>query len=159
MTYQKGEKMPEIYSKDWTEALLQLANSRDDLAAQVPQGEWHIAIELEGDGKSPYVLADETKHFYVHMTDGKITEYRECDEKISGKGLNFRITGPAAVFDGVAAGLYDLIEKGLDGSLAIRGDMRVLMQNADLANIIFEVYSESGITEWTKGQPPYEMKN
>ncbi|MCP4751627.1 MAG: hypothetical protein GY866_12090 [Proteobacteria bacterium] len=148
--------MPHIYSREWSDALLRLANSRDDLSGKVPQGEWRIAIEIEGDGRSPYVQADEVKNFYVHMLDGKIKEYRESEEKIPGKGLNYRITGPAAVFDGIAAGLYDLVEKGLDGSLVIRGDMRMLLQNADLANIIFEVYTESDLTEWPAGKPPYD---
>ena len=54
------------------------------------------------------------------------------------------------------AGLMDPIEKGLDGTLSIRGDMRLLMQNADLANIIFEVYNSSELTDWPKGKPPYD---
>jgi hypothetical protein len=29
------------------------------------------------------------------------------------------------------------------------------MQNADMANVIFEIYSASGMTEWPKGKPPY----
>ncbi len=148
--------MPDIYTKEWTEALLELANSRDDLSVQVPKGEWRIAIEIVGDGTSPYVLQGEIKNFYVFMLNGKIQEYRESAERIPGKGLNYRITGPASVFDGIAANLYDLIEKGLDGSLTIRGDMRVLLQNAELANVIYEVYSQSDLTDWPNGKPPYE---
>ncbi|MCP4750397.1 MAG: hypothetical protein GY866_05865 [Proteobacteria bacterium] len=148
--------MPDIYTTEWTEALLELANSRDDLSSKVPQGEWRIAIEIEGDGQSPYMPSGEVKNYFVHMVDGKIKEYRESGEKIPGKGLNYRITGPAAIFDGISAGLFDLIEKGLDGSLKIRGDMRMLLQNADLANIVFEVYTQSGLTEWPKGKPPYD---
>lgn len=147
--------MPDIYTTEWTEALLELANSRDDLSSKVPQGEWRIAIEIKGDGMSPYIPMGEVKNYFVYMVDGKIKEYRESLDKIPGKGLNYRITGPAAIFDGIAANLFDLIEKGLDGSLTIRGDMRMLLQNADLANIIFEVYSQSELTEWPKGKPPY----
>jgi hypothetical protein len=89
------------------------------------------------------------------MVDGKIKELKPRDEKIPGKGLNYRITGPASVFESMAAGLMDPIEKGLDGTLSIRGDMRLLMQNADLANIIFDVYNSSDLTVWPKGKPPY----
>ncbi len=147
--------MPEIYTDDWSTALLELANSRDDLSAKVPAGEWRIAVEIVGDGISPYVADGRTLHFFVFLQDGKIKEYKEHTEKIPGKGLNYRITGPAAVFDEIAAGIHDPIEKGLDGSLSIRGDMRMLLQNADLANVIFEVYTESDLTEWPKGKPPY----
>jgi len=147
--------MPEIYTAEWSKALLELANSRDDLSAKVPPGEWRVAVEIVGDGKSPYIQEGETKHFFVFLLDGKIKEYTEFKEKIPGKGLDFRISGPAAVYDEIAAGIHDLIEKGLDGSLNIRGDMRMLLQNADLANVIFEVYTESDLTEWPKGKPPY----
>ena len=148
--------MPDIYTKEWYDEMLKLANSRDDLSAKVPQGEWHIALEMEGDGKSPYIPEGEAKYFFVFMKDGKIVDFKESKEKIPGKGLNYRITGPASIFDAMAAGIVDPIEKGLDGSLTIRGDMRVLLQNADIANVIFEVYTESGLTDWPEGKPPYE---
>jgi hypothetical protein len=150
--------MPDIFTKEWYDAMLKLANSRDDLSKKVPQGEWKVAIEIEGDDISPYTPKGEFKYFFVHMLDGKIKELKPCDEKISGKGLNYRITGPASVFESMAAGLMDPIEKGLDGTLSIRGDMRLLMQNADLANIIFEVYNSSELTDWPKGKPPYEKE-
>lgn len=101
--------MPEIYTDEWSQALLKLANSRDDLSAKVPAGEWRIAVEIEGDGISPYIPNGETKHFFVRLLDGKIEEYSEHKEKIPGKGLNYRINGPAAVFDEIAAGIHDLM--------------------------------------------------
>ncbi len=70
--------------------------------------------------------------------------------------MNYRITGQASVFDGIAAGIYDPVEKGLDGSLTIRGDMRVLLQHAELAPIMIEIYTSSGLTEWPNGTPPYD---
>jgi hypothetical protein len=149
--------MPDIFTQEWYDAMLKLANSRDDLSGKVPQGEWKVAIEIEGDDISPYTPKGEFKYFFVHMVDGKIRELKACDEKITGKGLSYRITGPAHVFESMAAGLMDPIEKGLDGTLSIRGDMRLLMQNADLANIIFEVYNSSELTDWPKGKPPYKQ--
>ena len=148
--------MPEIYTEKWYQAMMDLANSRDDLSAKVPHGEWRIAVEIKGDGKSPYVLTDETKHFFIRLVDGKVTEYKEAAEKIPGKELQYRILGPASIFEGIAAGIYDPIEKGLDGTLTIRGDMRLILQHADLMNVIFDVYTKSGVTEFPKGAPPYE---
>jgi hypothetical protein len=34
--------------------------------------------------------------------------------------------------------------------------MRLLMQNAELGNVIFEIYTQSDVTEFPKGKPPYE---
>ena len=148
--------MPDIFTAEWYDAMLELANSRDDLSEKVPQGEWRVAIEIEGDAISPYTPKGEFKYFFVYMVDGKIKELRPSEEKISGKGLNYRITGPASVFESMAAGIVDPIEKGLDGTLTIRGDMRMMMQNADLANIIFDVFKSSDLTDWPKGKPPYD---
>ncbi len=90
------------------------------------------------------------------IIDGKVKEYKEHLEKIPGKGLNYRITGPASVFEGMAAGVLDPVEKGLDGTIKIRGDMRLLMQYAELSNVMFEIYTQSKVTEWPKGEPPYD---
>jgi len=148
--------MPTIYSPEWYQAMFQLANSRDDISRKVPQGEWRIAVEVEGDGKSPYVPEGTTKHFFVRFQDGKTTEYQERAERVPGQGLHYRVTGPARVFEGIAAGVVDPVEAGLNGTLKIRGDMRLLMQHADMVNVIFEVYTQSGLTEWPQGKPPYE---
>ena len=143
--------MPDIFTQEWYDVMLELANSRDDLSQKVPQGEWKVAIEIEGDDISPYTPKGEFKYFYIHMVDGKIKELKPTQEKIKVKGLNYRITGPASVFESMAVGLMDPIEKGLDGTLSIRGDMRLLMQNADLANIIFEVYNSHEQSRWSRG--------
>ena len=148
--------MPAIYTNEWYEAMFNLANSRDDISEKVPQGEWRIAVEVEGDGKSPYVPEGTTKYFFIRFLGGKVAEYKECEEKISGKGLHYRIIGPAHIFDGVAAGTVDPVEVGLDGTITIRGDMRLLMQHADMVNVIFEVYTQSDVTEWPNGKPPYD---
>ena len=147
--------MAAIYTDEWYEAIINLANSRDDISQKVPQGEWRVAIEIEGDGKSPYIPEGTRKHFLVRFLDGKVAEYRESREPISGKALNYRIIGPASIFDGIAAGVVDPVEVGLNGSITIRGDMRVLMQHADMVNAIFEMYTQSNVSEWPLGKPPY----
>lgn len=147
--------MPAIYTNEWYEAMVEFANGQKDLARKVPKGEWRFAVELTGDGQSPYVPAGTVKHFFIRFVDGKVAECRECGEPIPGKQLNYRILGPAHVFEGVAAGIVDPVEAGLGGALSIRGDMRFLMQNAEMANVIFEIYKQSDLTEWPKGKPPY----
>ncbi len=147
--------MPVIYTSEWYEAMVKFANGQKDLAKKVPKGEWRFAVELSGDGRSPYVPAGTVKHFFIRFVDGKVAECRECGEPVPGKQLNYRIMGPAHVFEGVAAGIVDPVEAGLGGALSIRGDMRFLMQNAEMANVIFEIYKQSDLTEWPKGKPPY----
>ena len=147
--------MAVIYTDEWYKAMCDLANSRDDISKKVPQGEWNVVVEVVGDGRSPYVPEGAVRHFLIRFVDGKVAEYREFAEKISQKGLNYRITGPASVFEGVAAGIVDPVEVGLNGTMTIKGDMRFLMQNADMVNVIFEVYSQSDVTEWDKAKPPY----
>jgi len=147
--------MPAIYTEEWYDAIVDLANSRDDISQRVPQGEWRVAIEIEGDSKSPYILEGTTRYFLVRFLNGKVAEYRESAERIPGKGLHYRVIGPASLFDGIAAGVVDPVEVGLNGSVTIRGDMRVLMQHADMVNAIFEMYTQSNVSEWPLGKPPY----
>lgn len=151
--------MPDIYTDEWYEVMFQLANSRDDLSDAVPRGEFKVAIEVEGDGVSPYVPEGETRHYFIQFSDGKCVEYKVYGDKIPGKGLSYRVSGKASVFESIAAEQLDLIEAGLGGALTVRGDMRLLMQNAEIANVIFEVYTTSDLTEWPKGKPPYSYRN
>ena len=148
--------MPDIFTNEWYQAMVELCNSRDDLSAKVPKGEYKFAIELVGDGKSPYVPEGTTKHFFLIFKDGKVTQCEESPEKISGKGLNYRITGAAEDFELIATGDKDPVDAGLSGQLNVRGDMRFLMQNAEMATVIFEVYQQSKMTTWPQGKPPYD---
>ncbi|MBU2550376.1 MAG: hypothetical protein KKB20_18365 [Proteobacteria bacterium] len=148
--------MPDIYSDGWYQAIIELANSRDDLSSRVPAGEWRVAIELEGDGLSPYVPPGTTRYWFIRLVDGKMLEFREAPGKIPGQGLQYRFIGPAHVFEGVAAGVLDPVEVGLNGTITVRGDMRLLMQHAELTNVIFEVYAHNNVTEWSAGKPPYK---
>ena len=147
--------MPNIYSDDWYQAILDLANTREDLSAKAPQGEWRVAIEIQGDGLSPYVPKDQSRHWFIRLVDGKMVEFIEVPEPVSGKGLSYRFIGPASVFEGIAAGVVDPVEVGLNGTLTVRGDMRLLMQYAELTGIIFEVYTENNVTDWPAEKPPY----
>jgi putative sterol carrier protein len=147
--------MPNIYTEEWYQAMIELCNSREDLSAKVPKGEYKFAVEIVGDGKSPYVPEGTTKHFFLMFKDGLVTECQESPEKIPGKGLNYRINGTAEDFELIATGDKDPVDAGLSGELNVRGDMRFLMQNAEMATVIFEVYSKSDMTDWPLGRPPY----
>ena len=148
--------MPAIYTEEWIAALFKLVNSQSGISTRVPGGEWCVALEVVGDGISPYVPCGETRHFFVRLQDGKVVECRESLERIPGKGLHFRFTGPAHIYEGVAAGLVDPVMAGLEGSITVRGDMRLLIQNAELASMIFKNVAENNATEWPKGKPPYQ---
>jgi len=147
--------MAEIYSKEWYEKLRALVNSRDDISARAPQGQWRICVEVVGDKISPYISEEQAKYFFVLFDKGQCQRYEELAETMDGKGLDFRFTGPANVFEEIAAGECDFIEAGLRGAIKIRGDMRVFMQNAELVKVMAELYSRQVDTEWPKGKPPY----
>jgi hypothetical protein len=92
----------------------------------------------------------------VRIQEGKVVECQEGQERVPGKGLHFRFTGPAHIYEGVAAGLVDPVVAGLEGAITVRGDMRLLIQNAELATRIFKNLGENNSTEWPKGKPPYK---
>jgi len=147
--------MAEIYSKEWYDKLKDLVNSRDDITARAPQGQWRVCLEIMGDSMSPYVHDGHAKYFFVLFENGKCQRYEELPETMDGKGLDFRFSGPATVFEEIAAAQRDFIEAGLRGAIKIRGDMRIFMQNAELVKIMAELYSQQIDTEWPKGKPPY----
>src|SRR3972149_1458044 len=132
--------MPAIYTKDWYEELKDLLNRNEEVAKNAPRGKYKALAELRGDAQSPYLADGEKLFFVVHLDDGKCTDYFEV---------------PAAVFEGVAAGLVDPVEAGLKGTIKITGDMRILIKHAELVNVVNEIYSREGETTWPKGKPPY----
>lgn len=147
--------MPEIFSKEWYETISVQANSTGELKKKAPPGEWRMAMEVVGDGKSPYVPKGITKNIFIRVLDGVLVDYRELPETIPGKDLQYRFTGAASVFEGVAAGNIDPVQAGLTGAITIRGDMRLLMQHTELMDAIYTMYVANNPTDWTKGKPPY----
>ncbi len=69
--------------------------------------------------------------------------------------LDYRFTGPASVFDSIAAAETDPIDAALSGSIKVRGDMRFLMRQAEMVQVLLEAYSKGVDTTWPKGRPPY----
>jgi hypothetical protein len=151
----KKEYMPSIYTEEWVAAMFEVVNSRNNNPAPLPTGEWCLAFEVVGDEVSPYVTRGETRHYLIRLREGRVVECRENQERIAGKELHFRFTGSAHIYEGVAAGIVNPIVAGLKGSIMVRGDMRLLIKNAEFAAVLFKNIAGSKSTEWPKGKPPY----
>ena len=150
--------MAVIYTETWYELVKSAINAHvGKLPAKVvPEGSWHAVIEIVGDGESPYVDVQSTRRFLVRIDGGRCAWYREIDTaRPDDVELDYRFTGPASVFDAIAAGLMDPIDAALDGTIRVRGDMRFLMRQAELVKTLLEAYTTSVDTEWPEGRPPY----
>ncbi|MBI4511923.1 MAG: SCP2 sterol-binding domain-containing protein [Deltaproteobacteria bacterium] len=147
--------MPVIYSEAWYEDMKKLINGSSEFRRLAPTSHITIALEIMGDGISPYVPEDGAIYFLIELTEGRVEEYRPLAGRHDGKGLSFRFSAPAHVWEGVAAGQVDPIAAGMRGQIRIRGDMRFLMQNAEAVKALVDLYGHQVHTEWPKGQPPY----
>ena len=147
--------MPAIYTKDWYEELKDLLNRNEEVAKNAPRGKYKALAELRGDAQSPYLADGEKLFFVVHLDDGRCTDYFEVAEPPPRRECDFIFEVPAAVFEGVAAGLVDPVEAGLKGTIKITGDMRILIKHAELVNVVNEIYAKEVETTWPKGKPPY----
>ncbi len=147
--------MSVIYSDAWYEEMKQLINGSDKLGTMAPKTRIVFTLEVMGDGASPYVPKDGGRYFLLAIENGKVTEFRPLQDRHDGKGLNFRFTAPATVWEGVAAGQQDPIKCGLRGTIKVRGDMKFLMENADAVKLAIDLYANQVSTEWPLGRPPY----
>ena len=149
--------MSVIYSDAWYEDMKQLINGSDQLSRVAPKTRITLTLEVMGDGASPYVPQEGGLYFVLVIDNGKVVEFGRLPERHDGKGLNFRFTAPASVWEGVAAGKNDPITCGLRGEIKVRGDMRFLMENADAVKLAIDLYANQINTEWPLGQPPYAV--
>jgi len=147
--------MSAIYSDGWYDEMKTLINGSEKLGAMAPKTRIVFTLEVMGDGASPYVQTEGALYFLLAIENGKVMEFRPLPERHDGKGLNFRFTAPATVWEGVAAGQRDPITSGLRGEIKVRGDMRFLMQNADAVKLAIDLYANQVNTEWPLGRPPY----
>lgn len=145
-----------VFSQPWLDQWAELINSDESLAQRAPEGVWRIYIRAEGDGVSPYVFAEETMHLMIHLEDGRCTRLERADEPPGPRDLDFRFSGPATVFEEIAAALRDPIQAGLEGHIKIAGDMAFLLRHAELVKEIVDLYVRRLETDWPKGRPPYE---
>ena len=147
--------MSAIYSDGWYDEMKALINGSDKLGSMAPKTRIVFTLEVMGDGASPYVPRADGLYFLLAIEHGKVLEFRPLPERHDGKGLNFRFTAPASIWEGVAAGQKDPITAGLRGEIKVRGDMRFLMQNADAVKLAIDLYANQVNTEWPLGRPPY----
>ena len=148
--------MPDVYTTDWYEAVKVAINTRVATMAKVPKDEFTIAVEIVGDGKTPYVAEGDVRRFLIRLEAGQCAWYRELDEDDPSVKLDYRFTGPGCDFDAIAAGLADPIDAALSGTIKVRGDMRFLMRQAEMVQVLLEAYSQGVDTTWPKGRPPYD---
>lgn len=145
--------MPAIYTTEWYDALKKLLNENPEVDRNAPRGTINVLAKIVGDAHSLYLTDGEVRNFVVVLSDGKCIEYRQVEVPPPRKDFDFIFELPATVFEGVAAGLIDLIDAGLKGSIKINGDMRVLIKHAELVNVIYDVYAQEIETTWPKGKP------
>lgn len=147
--------MPEIYTAAWYESLKELLNRSDEVVKKAPRGHWRVLAEIRGDGASPYLGAGQTKRFALDFDDGRCTEYRELTDAPARRDFDFTLDLSATLFEGIVANQVDPVKAGLKGEIRIVGDMRILIQHAELVNILHDVYVRDLNTDWPKGKPPY----
>lgn len=147
--------MPDIYTTDWYEAVKEAINAAVDGLRDVPEGEWTICVEIVGDGVSPYAPASDMRRFLIRIEAGRCLWYRELEAEPDEK-LDYRFTGSASLFDGIAAAIVDPIDAVLHGAIHVRGDMRFLLRQAELVNVLLGAYTSGVDTTWPQGRPPYE---
>lgn len=147
--------MPEIYTAAWYDSLKDILNRSEQVIQKSPPGLLHVLAEIKGDGVSPYLAADEVKRFVVDLDHGRCTEYREMAEAPSRRDFDFTLELTASLFEGIVANQADPVKAGLKGDIKIIGDMRILIQHADLVEALRQTYVQELETTWPKGKPPY----
>jgi len=145
--------MPAIYTQEWYEALKQLINQSQDVEKNAPRGNYKVLAEIKGDPGSPYLPPGDDRHFVIRFEQGKCQEYLQVPTLPPRKGFDFIFEMTAPVFEGVAAGLIDLVDAGLKGRIKVTGDMRILIRHAELVNALYRVYAREVQTLWPKGKP------
>lgn len=150
--------MPDVYTEAWYEAVRQAINDGVARLRSLPPGSFVVAVHIDGDGCSPYVGVP-GRRFLMEIDDGRCSWYRELgpdeDEKAHASRVDYRFRGPATVFDEIAAGHLDPIDAALRGAIAVRGDMRLLLRQAEHVKSLLEAYARSVDTTWPLGRPPY----
>ena len=148
--------MPDIYTPDWYEAVKVAINEAVVKIPNAPKDSFTIQVEIVGDGKTPYVADGDMLRLLIRLEEGVCAWYREIDADDPSVKLNYRFTGPGSVFDSIAAGTSDPIDAALTGTIKVRGDMRFLMRQAEMVQVLLKAYSQGVDTTWPKGRPPYD---
>jgi putative sterol carrier protein len=147
--------MPDIYTAEWYDALKETLNQSDEISKKAPRGHLKVLGHVNGDAVSPYLKDGESRWFAVDLVDGRCTSYVEMNEAPAKRDFDFTLELPASLFESVVADLVDPVKAGLKGDIKIVGDMRILIQNAELVNVLAVIYGRELETSWPKGKPPY----
>lgn len=147
--------MADVFSDDWLAQWAELINSDETLPGRAPAGLWRIYLRIEGDDTSPYVPAQTGLHLLLHLKDGRCALLEKRAQPPGPRDMDFRFSGPASVFEQVAAGRRDPVDAGLEGDIKIAGDMAFLLRHAELVKEIVDLYVGRLQTDWPKGMPPY----
>lgn len=147
--------MPDVYTAPWYESVKEAINEAVAKVPGAPTESFTIQAEVVGDGRSPYVDEGSTLRFLIRLENGQCAWYREIEQDDPSVKLDYRFTGPATLFDEIAAGALDPIDAALSGDVKVRGDMRFLIRQAELVQVLLEAYSKGVDTTWPKGSPPY----
>jgi putative sterol carrier protein len=147
--------MPDIYTAAWYESLKDILNRSEQVTTKAPPGHFRVLAEIKGDGVSPYLADGQVKRFTLDFQDGKCTGYSELTDPPVRRDFDFTVNLPANLFEGIVANQVDPVEAGLKGDIRIVGDMRLLIQHAELVNILHDIYVEDVKTDWPRGKPPY----
>ncbi len=148
--------MADIYTKAWYDSLRDVLNRSEEVTKSAPPGRGLVLAEVTGDGTSPYIGAGDVKRFTITFQDGRCVEYEERQDEVARKDFDFILQLPASLFEQVVANQADPVDAGLKGAIKIKGDMRILIQNANLVNVLSTIYSREVETSWPKGGPPYQ---
>lgn len=151
--------MPDVYTTPWYEAVKTAINEAVVNIKNVPEDSFTVQVEIVGDGKSPYVADSDVLKFLVRLEAGQCAWYREIEDDDPDVKLDYRFTGSALSFDGIAAAQVDPIDCALSGEIKVRGDMRFLMRHAEMVKVLLDAYSQGVDTTWPHGQPPYDGAN
>lgn len=152
--------MVNIYTPAWYDTVRSTINAKVAELEERPEGGFTVAVDIQGDGVSPYFPDDGARHFLIRIADGHCEWYREMESTEPGtfdhdEELDYRFIGPGAVFDEIAAGVADPIDVALGGQVKVRGDMRFLMRQADVVQVLLAAYTSGVETDWPSGRPPY----
>lgn len=152
--------MPDIYTSDWYDAVRDAMNASAEGLRNLPNGAFVIAIEIAGDGMSPYVEEGAGRRFVARIEEGRCVWYSEVanteeERARAGGGVAYRFRGTATSFDELAAGMLDPIDAALRGTIKVRGDMRLLLRHAEHVKALLGAYTNAVATTWPKGCPPY----
>jgi putative sterol carrier protein len=149
--------MPDVYTEPWYESVKEAINAAVATVPGAPTESFTIQTEVVGDGRSPYVPEGATLRFLIRLEQGRCAWYREIDQDDPSVKLDYRFFGPATLFDEIAAAELDPIDAALSGAIKVRGDMRFLIRQAALVQVLLEAYAKGVDTTWPKGRPPYDQ--